>query len=63
MASWPETKMASGRALPHAPISSGSFQPLDGMGVWPSVWRLASDIWSSKLLDLTATDATVVAMN
>ena len=47
----------------NAPISSRSLWPLDGMGVWPSVHRLAPDIWSSKLLDLVAIDATVVAMN
>ena len=50
-------------ALPNAPISLGSFPPLDGMGVWPSVWRLAPDVWFSKLLDLATIDATVVAMN
>ena len=49
--------------LPNAPISSESFQPLDGMGVWPSLWRLAPDVQSSKLLDLVAIDITVVAMN
>ena len=36
---------------------------VSGMGVWPSVWRLTPDVWSSKLLDLVAIDATVVAMN
>ena len=50
-------------ALPDAPISSGSIQPLDGMGVWPSVWRLAPDVQSSKSLDLAAIDMTVVAVN
>ena len=50
-------------ALPNASISSGSFQSLDGMGVWPSVWMLAPDVWSSKLLDLVAIDVIVVAMN
>ena len=50
-------------ALPNAPISSGSFWPLDGMGVWPSVWRLAPHVQSSKSLDLAAINATVVAMN
>ena len=64
MASW--TGDQDGKwegALPNIPISSGSFQPLAGMGVWPSVWRLAPDVWSSKLLDLVAIDATVVAVD
>ena len=50
-------------ALSNAPIYSGSFQPLDGMGVWPSVWRLAPDVQFSKSLDLVAINATVVALN
>ena len=50
-------------ALPNAPFSSGSFQHLDGRGVWPSVWRLAPDVQLSKLLDLVAIDVTVVAVN
>ena len=49
--------------LPNAPISSQSFQLLDGMSVWPSMWRLAPGVLSSKLLDLVAIDTIVVAMN
>ena len=49
--------------LPDAPISSGPSQPLGDMGVWPSIWRLAPDVQSSKLLDLVAIDVKVVAMN
>ena len=52
-----------GMALPDTPISSGSLWPLDGMGVWPSVWRLAPDVQFSKSLDLAAIDMTVVAVN
>ena len=50
-------------SLPNAPISSGSSWPLDGMGEWPSVWRLAPGVQLSKLLDLVAIDVTVVAVN
>ena len=50
-------------ALPDTPISSGSFRPFDGMGVWPLVWRLTPDVWSSKPLDLAVIDVTVVAVN
>ena len=49
--------------LPNAPISLGSFQLWDGMSMWPSIWRLAPDVWSSKLLDLVAIDKIVVAVN
>ena len=49
--------------LPDTPISSGSFWLWDGMSMWPSIWRLAPDIWSSKSLDLVAIDMMVVAMN
>ena len=50
-------------ALPNTPVSSRSFRLLGGMRVWPSVRRLAPDIWSSKSLDLAAIDRTVVVMN
>ena len=49
--------------LPNAPISSESFQLWDGMSMWPSIWRLAPDIWSSKLLDLVAIDMIVLGMS
>ena len=49
--------------LPYAPVSSGPFQLWDGMSAWSSVWRFASDIQSSKLLDLAAIDTIVVVMN
>ena len=49
--------------LPNAPISSGSFLPPDGLGIWPSVGRLAPNVWSSELLDLVDIDMIVVAVN
>ena len=50
-------------ALPNAPVSSSFLQPLDGIGVWPSVWRLAPNVQLSRLLDLAAIDMIVVAVN
>ena len=42
MASWLETKMASGREhCSTLPTLQDPFRPLDGMGVGPLVWRLA----------------------
>ena len=49
--------------LPNTPVSSGSFQLWDGMSTWPSIWRLAPDVQSSKSLDLVAIDMTVVTVN
>ena len=49
--------------LPDTPISSGPFQCGDSTPAWPSVWRLALDIQSSRLLDLVAIDMIVVAVN
>ena len=49
--------------LTNAPVSSGSFQLWNGTSAWPSIWRLAPDVWSSKSLDLAAIDTIVVAMN
>ena len=49
--------------LPNAPISSGSLQPPDGLGIWPLIWWLAPNVQSSELLDLVAIDMIVVAMN
>ena len=31
--------------------------------MWPSIWRLAPDVQSSKLLDLAAIETIVVAVN
>ena len=50
-------------ALQDAPVSSRHFHLPGDVGVWPLIWRLAPDIWSSKLLDLVAIDMTVVVMN
>ena len=56
--------MASGRGnYPMLPSLKGSFELWDGMATWPSTWRLAPDVWSSKLLDLVAIDMMVVAVN
>ena len=62
-ASWPGTKMESGRG--NCPILPSLWGPFDlgPPSVWPSVWRLVPDIWSSKSLDLAAIDVIVVAMN
>ena len=49
--------------LSNVPISSVPFQLWDGTSTWPSVWRLATDDWSSKSLDLVAIDMIVVTMN
>ena len=49
--------------LPNAPNSLGSFALWDGMSAWPSVWRLAPDILSSRSLDLAAIDMKLVAVN
>ena len=56
--------MASGREnCLDAPNSLGSFALWDGMSVWPSIWRLAPDVLSSRSLDLAAIDMKLVAMN
>ena len=49
--------------LPNAPNSPRSFAPWDGMSMWPSIWRLAPDILSSKSFDLAAIDMKLVAVN
>ena len=51
------------RGLQDTPIPLVSFQLLDGMTVWPLVWVLAPDVWSSKSLDLTAIEMIAVAEN
>ena len=50
-------------ALPNSSKSSGPFWPLGGVRVWPSGWILIPGFWSSRLLDLVATDMKTVAMN
>ena len=55
--------MASRGELPDTPMSLGSFQLWDGMSTWPSIMKLAPDVWSSKSLDLVAIDTIVVAMD
>ena len=50
-------------SLLNYPISSWSFQPLHGLGMWPLIGRLAPNVWSSESLDLVAIDTIVVAMN
>ena len=49
--------------LPNVSDSLGSFALWDGMSMWPSFWRLAPDILSSRSLDLAAIDMKLVAMN
>ena len=48
--------------LPCASDSHRSFALWDGMSTWPSVWRLAPDILSTRLLDLAAMDMKLVAV-
>ena len=49
--------------LPNAPNSPGSFALWDGTSAWPSIWRLATDVLSSRSLDLAAIDMKLVAVN
>ena len=65
---WPEggtgTRMVSGRENhPRASNSHWSSALLDGMSAWPSIWRLAPDVLSPRLLDLAAIDVKLVAVN
>ena len=50
-------------AFPNASGSSGPLQLLGGVRVWPSVWILSPDFWSSRLLNLAAIDTKTVAVN
>ena len=49
--------------LLNVPNSLGSFALWDGMSMWPSIWRLAPDVLSSRLPDLAAIDLKLVAVN
>ena len=40
-----------------------SFALWGGMSMWPSVWRLAPDVSSTRSLDLAAMDMKLVAVN
>ena len=42
--------------LPDASNYCRSFTFWDGMSAWPSIWRLAPDVLSTRLLDLAAMD-------
>ena len=46
--------------LPDASDSCRSFALWDGMSAWPSIWRLAPDVLSTRSLDL---DMKLVAVN
>ena len=43
--------------------SHGSFAVWVGTFVWPSIWRLAPDILSTKLLNLAVMDMKLVAVS
>ena len=59
-----ETKAVSGRGNYPLPSGShGSFAFWAGTSAWPSVWRLASHILSTRLLDLAAIDMKLVAVS
>ena len=49
--------------LPDASNSHRSFALWDGMSAWPSIWRLAPDVLSTRPLDLAAMDMKLVAVN
>ena len=49
--------------LPDAYDSHRSFALWDGTSAWPSVWRLAPDLLSTRSLDLAAMDMKLVAVN
>ena len=49
--------------LPDTSVSSGSFCHWVSTPMWPSVWMLTPELWSSKSLDLAAIDMIIVAMN
>ena len=49
--------------LPNGSESSGPFWLLGGARVWPLVWILIPDFWSSRSLSLAAIDTKTVAMN
>ena len=45
------------------PTPSGPLHLWDGTSAWPSIWRLAPDVLSSRSLDLAAIDMKLVAVN
>ena len=49
--------------LPDASISLALFWPLGGMRVWPSVWMVAPDFWSSRSLDWVAISAEMLTIS
>ena len=49
--------------LPNASGSSGPFQLLGVVRLWPSVWILTPGFWSSKSLNLAAIDMKTGAVN
>ena len=49
--------------LPNASDSCRSFALWDGTSAWPSIWRLAPDILSTRSLNLAAMDMKLVAVN
>ena len=49
--------------LPNASDSCRSFALWDGMSTWPSIWRLAPDVLSTRSLDLAVMDMKLVAVN
>ena len=49
--------------LPKASDSHWSSVLWDGTSMWPSIWRLAPDVLSPRLLDLAAIDLKLVAVN
>ena len=52
-----------GGELSNASDSHRSFALWGGMSTWPSIWRLAPDISSTRLLNLAAMDMKLVAVN
>ena len=58
-----ETKMASRRSYPLPLAPCGSFPLWAGTFVWPSIWRLAPDTSSTRLLHLAAMDMKLVAVS
>ena len=49
--------------LSSASGSHRSFALWGGMSMWPSIWRLAPDISSTRSLDLAAMDMKLVTVN
>ena len=49
--------------LPNASNPHRSFALWDGTSTWPSIWRLAPDVLSTRSLNLAAMDMQLVAVN